>query len=131
MVFNERRDFKLRVLKKEMGDDYSQQYEGQQFFSDVNTRIRDLEDKQRILKDRMVLVGESLIKEREKSFEDIQELKKVVLVLKEDIENLKDMIKRIIEKLDKTARGEDLLILQRQFDLFRDSGESPRTRSKR
>ena len=52
------------------------QYSGQDFFADINTRIRDLEEKQRILKDRMVLVGEGLINEREKSFNEIQEMKK-------------------------------------------------------
>ena len=113
-------NFKVRMLQGKMAEEYAQQeYTGQQFFSDINTRLRDLEERQRILKDRMVLVSESLIREKEKSFNEAQEMKKVVAVLKEDNGRMKEMLKRIAEKIDKTARNEDLMLLQRQFDLFR------------
>ena len=50
--------------------------QGQQFFSDTNTRIRDIEEKQRLLKDRTLIIGESLVEEREKTFSEMQEIKK-------------------------------------------------------
>jgi adenine C2-methylase RlmN of 23S rRNA A2503 and tRNA A37 len=100
-------------------ESYDGGYSGQQFFTDVNVRIRDLEDKQRILKDRMVLVGDSLIREREKSFREIQELKKIVVRLVEDNRRMKDILKRVGERVEIGARKEELNILQRQFDLFR------------
>jgi hypothetical protein len=102
-----------------MGEEYSNQYAEQQFFTDINTRIRDIEEKQRILKDRMILVSESLIKEREKSFTDINEMKKTVALLLEENKRIKEILKSVGEKLNSTARAEDLMILQRQFDLFR------------
>jgi hypothetical protein len=98
---------------------YNEGYSGQQFFTDVNVRIRDLEDKQRILKDRMVLVGDSLVREREKSFREIQELKKIVVRLAEENKRMKDLLQRVGERVDMGARREELNILQRQFDLFR------------
>ncbi|MDO8460698.1 MAG: hypothetical protein Q7S74_06315 [Nanoarchaeota archaeon] len=102
-----------------MGDEYAgQQY--QQFFSDINTRIRDLEDRQRLLKDRMLLVGQTFVKERESSFGDLQEMKTILIQLQEDQKRIKDMLKRFGEQLDKSARKEELMILQRQFDLFRE-----------
>ncbi len=94
-------------------------YSGEQFFADVNTRIRDIEEKQRILKDRMFLIGHGLVKEREKNFSDIQELKKAVLELKEENKRIKEILKNVSELANKAARQEDLMILQRQFDLFR------------
>lgn len=105
-----------------MADDFAQQAGyNDRFFSDINTRIRDLEEKQRLLRDRMGLISESFIKERDKNFEEIVEMKKTVEKLKDDNERLKEIFLRVGEKLDKTARREELMILQRQFNLFRES----------
>ena len=93
---------------------------GDRFFSDVNTRIRDLEERQSLLKERMSLIGESFIKERDKSFEDMQELRKFVEELKMENQKLKELLLRTVEKTNDAARKEDLMILQRQFNLFRE-----------
>ena len=108
------------MLIIKMAEDYGN-YGGQQFFTDVNTRIRDVEEKQRILKDRMVLVSESLVKEKEKSFDDFIDMKKAIVQLQEENKRIKEFLKNFGEKLNKAAMGEDLRILQRQFDLFRGS----------
>lgn len=89
------------------------------FFSEVNTRLRDLEEKQRLLRDKMLLVTKGLVGEREKTFMEIQELKADVEKLKVDNDRLKEIIVRLGEAVDKSARKEDLKILQGQFDLFR------------
>jgi len=101
-----------------MAEEFEQDY-GDRFFSDVNTRIRDMEEKQRLLKDRMLLISESFVKEREKNFDEIQEMKRVVGRLKEENKRLKEILFRIGEGVDKSARKEELMILQRQFDMFR------------
>jgi hypothetical protein len=102
-----------------MADEFSQDAYGGRFFADVNTRIRDLEEKQRLLKDRMLLISEGFVKDREKSFDDIQEMKKSVETLKEENKRLKEILLRVGAMVDKSARKDELMILQRQFDLFR------------
>jgi hypothetical protein len=104
-----------------MASDFEQGFAANdQFFADVNTRIRDLEEKQRLLRDRMLLISESFVKEREKNFNEIQVMKKEVVKLKYDNERMKELLMRVGEKVADTPRKEELLILQRQFDLFRD-----------
>lgn len=83
------------------------------------TKIRDLEEKQRLLKDRLILFGNSLIEIREKSYKEIQELKKNLFQLKEEYSRTKEFIQRIAERADESARKEELLIIQRQLDLLR------------
>ena len=90
------------------------------FFGDINTRIRDLEEKQRLVRDRMFLISESFVKVREKNFEEIQRMKRDLEVLKMENSRLKEIVLRLGELLDKSARKEELMLLQRQFDLFRD-----------
>jgi hypothetical protein len=91
----------------------------QSFGSDPFTKVRDIEERQRLLKDRILLLGKTHIEERERTFSDIQEIKKTVLILKEENIRMKELLQRITEQINNTARKEELLILQRQFDLFR------------
>ena len=94
---------------------------GDRFFADINTRIRGIEEKQSLLKDRMRLISESFIKERDKNFDELQKMKKIVEKLSMDNQRMKEILLRIGESVNSSARKEELVILQRQFDLFRDS----------
>src|SRR3989344_1486608 len=91
---------------------------GDRFFADINTRIRDLEEKQRLLGDRMKLISESFIKGIDNNFSEINELVREVEKLKSDNERLKTIVIGLGEMINKSARREELSILQRQFELF-------------
>lgn len=82
-------------------------------------KIRDIEERLRLVKDRLLLVGRTHIEEREKTFSEIQSLKTKVIKLTKDNIRIQEILQRITEQLNKTARSEDLAILQRQFNLFR------------
>ena len=96
----------------------SMEYSQQQTYSPLE-KLRDLEEKLRLLKDRILLLGQTYIEEREKSFKEIQEIKKNLIQLIEENSRIKELLQRIAEQIDTTARKEELAILQRQFDLFR------------
>jgi len=95
--------------------EYQDQYSG----ADSSVRLRDLEERQRLLKDRILMIGKSLIDSRDKTFSEIQEMKKVILILKEENSRLKLLVERMAEQLNNSARKEELAILQRQLDLLR------------
>ena len=103
----------------ESDENFYPETSGQQYFSDVNTRLRDIEERQKLLKDRTLIMGKNLVEEREKSFAEIQEMKKGILNLKEDIVSIKQTIQSLTEHINKTARKEDFDILQRQLDILR------------
>jgi len=86
---------------------------------DVNIRLRDLEEKNRLVRDRVLLLGQSVIDERDKSFREIQEMKSNLIILKEDVNRLKELLQRMAEQIIQMARKEELMILQRQLDLLR------------
>ena len=96
-----------------------EEYSGQQLFSDMQTRLRDLEEKQRLLRDRVLLLGQTLIEERENTFKELQELKKTTLQLTDENERFKELFQRVAEQLSSLARKEEVFILQRQLDLLR------------
>ncbi|MFH1592168.1 MAG: hypothetical protein ABIB47_02250 [Candidatus Woesearchaeota archaeon] len=96
----------------EQGDYYGQA------FGDVNIRIRDLEEKQRLLKDRLLLIGQNLLETKEETNESILEIKKDIEILKLNMERLVSFLETISSEFSKFARKEDLEILSRQAKMF-------------
>ncbi|MEK6928468.1 MAG: hypothetical protein AABW65_00745 [Nanoarchaeota archaeon] len=94
-------------------------YTQDNFTLEINTRIRDIEEKQRLLKDRVTLLGQTFTKEREKNFSEIQQTKKYIIQIKEENSRIQEILQRVIELLGNVARKEELMIIQRQLDLFR------------
>ncbi len=90
-----------------------------QYSPDILQKVRDIEDKLNLLKNRVLLIGQSYVNEREKNFSEIQEMKKLLIQTKEENNRIRELLQRITEQLNTTARKEELLILQRQLDLFR------------
>ena len=100
-----------------MAEDYSQFQSSPQL--DSSAKIRDIEEKQRILKDRTLLMGKTLIEERDKTFKELQDIKKSFARIKEENSRIKELLERITEQLNNSPRREELMIIQRQIDMIR------------
>lgn len=90
----------------------------QSYGSDYNIRIRDLEEKQRILKDRIFLLGKNIIEIKEKNNSEILTLKKEFEIIKQDVVRIKDFLETLSKEFSNFARKEDLAILSRQAKMF-------------
>ena len=84
----------------------------------MNIKIRDLEDKQRILKDRLLLIGQNLIESKEESTQKILDIKKDIEIIKQDLERIKAFLEIVSNEFSKFARKEDLEILSKQAKMF-------------
>ena len=91
---------------------------GDPFLSNFNVRFRDLEEKNKLLKDRLLLIGQNLIETKEKTAEDILEIKRELEVIKKNMERLVSFLETASEEFSKFARKEDLEILSRQARMF-------------
>lgn len=108
--------FKPPYRIKNMAEDY-QQLQSPQF--DVTAKIRDMEEKQRLLRERIMLMGKTLIEERDKTFKELQEIKKTLTKVKEENTRIKELLERVGEQLNNSPRREELMIIQRQLDMLR------------
>ena len=98
----------------------SPQLQGEpQIAGELISRLRDAEEKQRLLKERTLLIGQTLIDEKTNNFAQRQETKKLLMQLKEETRKLSELTKRMMEQMAGFARKEELMMLQRQFDMFR------------
>jgi hypothetical protein len=94
-----------------------QEYENS-FFTETSTKVRDLEEKQRILKDRVLLIGQNMIEFKENFSKIFLEMKKEMEILKNDLERLKSFLESASSEFSKFARKEELEILSKQARMF-------------
>ena len=97
--------------------DSQEDYYGQ-FYSETNIRLKDLEEKSMILKERLLLIGKNLIETKENTSEKIIEIKKDIDSMKTDIERMKNFFETVSSEFSKFARKEDLEILSKQAKMF-------------
>jgi predicted nucleic acid-binding Zn-ribbon protein len=86
--------------------------------TDISGKVKDLEEKQRILKDRILLIGQNLIETKERTDSQIIEIKKELEVLKQKTERIIAFIETISTEFSKFARKEDLEILSKQIRII-------------
>lgn len=99
-----------------MADEQDQQQ--MQGASVYTERVRDIEEKHNILKDRVLLIGNNLIETKENTNKEIIEIKKDLEKLKEEINRIKDFMETLSSEMSKFAKEEDLKILQKQAKMF-------------
>jgi hypothetical protein len=81
-------------------------------------KIRNLEEKQRMLKERLLLIGENLIDLREKNKEEILGIKKDLEIIKQNTKRVVDFLETASGEFSKFAKKEDLEILKKQAKMF-------------
>ncbi len=94
-----------------------EEYENQ-YFTEVSTKIRDLEDKQRIIKDRVLLIGQNLIEMKNEVHSAFLSIKKEIESLKMDVERLKSFFETASGEFSKFAKKDELEILSKQAKMF-------------
>jgi hypothetical protein len=81
-------------------------------------RFRDLEEKQRILKDRILLIGKNLVEIREKNNQEILEIKKDIEIMKQDVKKMVGFLESASAEFSRFARKDELQILSKQAKMF-------------
>lgn len=85
---------------------------------EFSTRLNEIEEKQRLVKDRILLIGENLVSTKEDYDKQILEFKRQINEMSLDIKSIKQLNKRIISELENFARKTEFEILNRQMKIF-------------
>ena len=88
------------------------------FVAEINSRISDLEEKQRLMRDRILLIGRNLVEFREEIEEEVARIKADLEVVKENIEKLRQAFFRLGDEIEKRARKEELEILENHIRML-------------
>ncbi|MAH06857.1 hypothetical protein CMI38_01240 [Candidatus Pacearchaeota archaeon] len=86
--------------------------------AEFSTRLNEVEEKQRLLRDRALLIGENLISTKEDHELQSHTTKKEITQINSEIKQLKVLMKRVIDELENFARKTELDILKKQSQMF-------------
>ena len=86
--------------------------------ADFNTRLRDSEERNKLLKDRALLLGKNLIAIKEEQGQEIQNLKTQTSKIQREVEALKKLTKSILTETDKFVRRDEILVIERMLKDF-------------
>jgi len=89
-----------------------------QLSSDFNSKMRDIEEKQRVLRDRLLLIGQNLVEIKDNTNQKILEIKRDVEIMKQNIERMSSFLETVSNEFSRFAKKEDLEILTKQAKMF-------------
>lgn len=91
---------------------------GGQMAGDPNLKVREIEERQRMLKDRVLMLSQNLIDLKDNTNLKLLELKKNVEKMSQDVTKLVSFMETLSGELSKYAKREDLEILMKQAKMF-------------
>jgi hypothetical protein len=87
-------------------------------FGSLNNKMRDVEEKQRILKDRLFMISQNLVEMKDSTNKKILDIKKDVEIMKQSIERMSSFLETVSSEFSRFAKKEDLEILIKQAKMF-------------
>ncbi len=92
--------------------------DNEEYYSEINWKLRDLEDKENLVRDRVLLIGKNLVDIREKTKDEINDLKRQVESLDKEVKKVKEVMENVMEYLGEFARKEEVEMIARKMDMF-------------
>ncbi len=86
--------------------------------SNYQINLTELEEKQRLIKNRVLLIGENLVLTKKEFEEELVKLKKEIKQNTFEISSLKLFIKKILNELENLAKKSEVEILEHQMKIF-------------
>ncbi len=93
-------------------------YQSNTVFGGIALTIRDLEERQRMMKERILLIGKNLLETKEETSKEIEELTKSVNSIKTDLQKIKEVLEEVSREVGESARKEEVAIISRQLQMF-------------
>ena len=86
--------------------------------TDFNARLQDIDERNRLIRERVLLLGKNLISSRQDTEDDIKELKRESQQTKKDVEELKKISNKLISEFNKFVKREEIIIIERMLKDF-------------
>ncbi|HIH25511.1 hypothetical protein J4476_00190 [Candidatus Woesearchaeota archaeon] len=85
---------------------------------DTVGRIRSLEGKYNLLRDKVLIINNNMIEEYKKSITETKSLNEEIKEIKKDIFKIKESMKHLLNELELFARKEDVKFLEKYINLW-------------
>jgi hypothetical protein len=86
--------------------------------SELSTRLRDTDERSKLIRERVLLLGKNLISTRQDLEDELKEIKKDNLEIKKDIEKIKRISNSLLTEFNKFVKREELILVERMLKDF-------------
>lgn len=86
--------------------------------SDFNTRLKDTEERNKLIRERVLMLGKNVIASRHDTENDIKEIKQENIKIKNDLEQLKKTSNSLLTEFNKFVKREELSMIERMLKDF-------------
>lgn len=86
--------------------------------ADFNTRLRDTEERNRLIRERILLLGKNLISSRQELEDELRELKKENKEIKSELDKIKKLSENLLSEFNKFVKRDELVLIERMLKDF-------------
>ncbi len=86
--------------------------------TELATRLKDLEEKNNILKDRVLLLSKNILSSKEKYDPAIEDLKHKATSMQTEIEEVKSLVRSLLYETNKFVKKEEVFLVERMLKDF-------------
>ena len=86
--------------------------------SDFNTRLKDTDERNKLIRERVLLLGKNLISSRQENEDELKILKQENIQIKQDLEKLKKTSNSLLAEFNKFVKREELTLIERMLKDF-------------
>ena len=86
--------------------------------ADFNTKLRDIDERNRLIRERVLLLGKNLISSRQELEDELKEIKKENADMKKDIEKIKRISNNLLSEFNKFVKRDEMVVIERMLKDF-------------
>ena len=86
--------------------------------SDFNTRLRDIDERNKLVRERVLLLGKNLLSSRQETEDAIGEIKRENQLLKMELDKLRRIAKSLISDFNKFVKKDEMMLVERMLKDF-------------
>ena len=101
-----------------MGEQLENSDQTQFLLSDFNTRLRDLDERNKLIRERVLLLGKNLISSRQELEDRLMEIKKENQEIKNDLSKLKTISNGLLTEFNKFVKKDEMVLVERMLKDF-------------
>jgi hypothetical protein len=101
-----------------MAEQQNPQDQVQFLLSDFNTRLRDSDERSRLIRERVLLLGKNLIDARQDLEEELKEIKRENREIKEELEKMRRVLNNVTTEVSKFIKRDEMVLIERMLKDF-------------
>jgi len=101
-----------------MATEQPQNDQTQFLLNDFNTRLRDIDERNKLIRERVLLLGKNLVNTKQETEKDLKLIKKQQVKIIEDLEKLSKITNSLVNEFNKFIKRDEMMVIERMLKDF-------------